>query len=128
MKKNNFILWFAFNILLPLTPVFIKLSITIFGNSQKIIVTVLDSSELLYFNFIICVIFLYEMIRKENKSGLDYWMELGAFLIIILDIVLLMLIYGNQDATNRIKICSLIISILVPIVVSVRKYKEYYRS
>ena len=68
------------------------------------------------------------MIRKENKSGLDYWMELGAFLIIILDIVLLMLIYGNQDATNRIKICSLIISILVPIVVSVRKYKEYYRS
>ena len=120
MKQNNsFIVWFSFNILLPLTPIFIKLSITIFGDEQKILVDVLDSTELLYYNFFLCVILLYQIVCKDHKSILEYWMILGSWIIIILDIVLLMLTYGHQDAPARIKTASIIISTLVPIIAAV---------
>lgn len=117
-------LWFTFNIMLPLTPVLIKLFITLFGEEDSVFVSIIDSTELLYFNLVICVILLYELIRQEAKSGLEYWIEFGAALIIIFDIVLLTLTYVKLGATERIRVASLIVSILVPIVASVRKYKE----
>ena len=121
MKKQNLFLWTAFNLILPLAPVALNILITIFGDSQKISVTILDSVELLYYNFIICVIGLYELIKKNDKTGIEYWIELGAAFIILTDIVLLMLIYGGQESTNRIRVASLVISILVPIASFVKK-------
>lgn len=125
MKKQNLFLWTAFNLILPLAPVAIKILITVFGDSQKISVTILESVELLYYNFIICVIGLYELIKKNNKTGIEYWIEFGAAFIILTDIVLLMLIYGRQESTDRIRVASLIISILVPIASFVKKRYDF---
>lgn len=121
MKKQNLLLWAAFNLILPLTPVVIKVLIAFFGESTKISVTILESIELLYYNFVICVIGLYGLIRKENKSGIEYWIECGSAFIILMDVVLLMLIYGRQESTERIQIASVIISSLVPIVAFFKK-------
>lgn len=48
MKKQKLFVWTAFNLILPLAPVVIKILITVFGDSQKISVTILESMELLY--------------------------------------------------------------------------------
>lgn len=125
MKKQKLFLWTAFNLILPLAPVVIKILITVFGDSQKISVTILESMELLYYNFIICVIGLYELIRKDNKTGIEYWIELGAAFIILTDIVLLMLIYGGQESTDRIRVASSIISLLVPIASFLKKRYDF---
>ena len=121
MKKDNFIIWFIFNIFLPLMPVFIKLSISFFGDPQKIIVTILDSAEFLYFNFILCVSFLYEIATKEKLLRIEYLMGLVIFSILIVDIVLLMLIYGGQGAVSRISYASAIMSILITCVVIAKR-------
>ncbi len=125
MKKQNLFLWSTFNLILPLAPVVIKILITVFGDSQKISVTILESVELLYYNFFICVIGLYGLIKKDKKTGIEYWIELGAAFIILTDIVLLMLVYGRQESTDRIRMASLIISILVPIVSFVKKRYDF---
>ena len=124
MKKQSFILWLSFNILLPLTPVFVKFLILLFGDNEKIIVTVLESTELLYYSFVICVITIYEIACKKQKSIIECWMVPGASLIILLDIVLLMLIYGKLEAPNIIRVTSIIIWILVPVIAIIHKLRE----
>ena len=124
LKQKKFIIWLALNILLPLIPVFIKLAITFFADSNKIVVTILDSVELIYFNFILCVIFLYDMAIKDNMVRIEYIMTLGAAIIIVIDMILLMLIYGGQGELERIRYASVIISFLVPCVVIANKWRE----
>ena len=119
--KIKFPIWVGFNLILPLTPVIIKVLIAFFGDSTKISVTILESVELLYYNFIICVIGLYGLIGKENKTGIEYWIEFGTSLIILTDVVLLMLIYGRQESTERIRTTSVIISALVPVAAFFKK-------
>lgn len=128
MKKQKLFLWSTFNLILPLAPVAIKILITVFGDSQKISVTILESVELLYYNFFICVICLYELIKKDKKTGIEYWMVIGAAFIILADIVLLVLVYGRQESTERIRIASLVISILVPIVSFVKKRYDFVHA
>lgn len=48
-------------------------------------------------------------------------MEIGAVVVIILDIILLMLVYGKQQSSGKVHVASIIISVLVPIVVAVHK-------
>ena len=125
MKKKGFLLWVAFTLILPLSPVLIKLIISFFGDPSKINVTVFESVELLYYNFIICIMGLYGLIKKEKKTGIEYWIEVGAAFIVLLDIILLMLIYGRQESTERIRVASLVISILVPIVALLKKHFDF---
>lgn len=124
MRQQKFIIWLAFNILLPLIPVFIKLAITFFADSQKVVVTILDSAELLYFNFILCVTFLYDMSTKDNMVRIEYIMAFGAACIMVLDMILLMLLYGGQGALERIQCASVVISLLVPLIVIANKKRE----
>ena len=49
-RIEEYISWIAINILLPISPVIIKLAINIFADNKKISVAVLDSVELLYYN------------------------------------------------------------------------------
>lgn len=121
MGKGSFSQWLTYNIIIPLSPVFIKLVISIFGDTTKIVVNVLDSTELLYYNFVICVIFMYNITQKQKKTRVEYWMEIGAVVVIILDIILLMLVYGKQQSSGKVHVASIIISVLVPIVVTVHK-------
>lgn len=67
MRKGSFSQWLTYNIIIPLSPVFIKLVISVFGDTTKIVVNVLDSTELLYYNFVICVIFMYNITQKQEK-------------------------------------------------------------
>lgn len=121
MRKGSFSQWLTYNIIIPLSPVFIKLVISVFGDTTKIVVNVLDSTELLYYNFVICVIFMYNITQKQEKTRAEYWMEIGAVVVIILDIILLMLVYGKQQSSGKVHVASIIISVLVPIVVAVHK-------
>ena len=59
--------------------------------------------------------------QKPKKTRVEYWMEAGATVVTILDIILLMLVYSRQQASEKVHTASIVISLLVPIVVTVHK-------
>ena len=64
------------------------------------------------------------MATKDNMARIEYIMTLGAAFIIVIDMILLMLIYGGQGELERIRYASVIISFLVPCVVIANKWRE----
>lgn len=124
VKKKKYIGWLFFNIFLPLLPVLVKLCIVIFGNGINLKIELLDSSELLYYNFVICVLYLYGVIRKRFLRVIESLIAMFAFFIIVIDLVLLVIVYLRLQSSYALKIVSVILSILVPIVASYHEYQE----
>lgn len=122
-KVNKFITWMAINILLPILPVAIKWGISLFADGNKISVTILDSVELLYYNLFIDVIFLNIAKNKENLTIIETILQFVFYAIIILDLVLITINYVNL-ASKRCATIAIILSIVVPIVVSVYQWKN----
>ena len=102
----------------------VKLCIVIFGNGINLKIELLDSSELLYYNFVICVLYLYEAIRKQFLRVIESLIAMFAFFIIVIDLVLLVIVYLRLQSSYALKIVSVILSILVPIVASYHEYQE----
>ena len=122
-EKNNFLNWLVANILLPLLPVITKLMIKIFANKGTISVTILDSVELLYYNFFISVIFLNLKKEKNKLTFFDNFFEIIFNIVIIVDVILITLNYVKR-ASARCFVVAIILSGVVPIFVSVYKWKS----
>lgn len=122
-EKNNFLNWLVTNILLPLLPVITKLMIKIFANKGTISVTILDSVELLYYNFFISVIFLNLKKEKNKLTIFDNFFEIIFNIVIIVDVILITLNYVKR-ASARCFVVAIILSGVVPIFVSVYKWKS----
>lgn len=122
-EKNNFLNWLVTNILLPLLPVITKLMIKIFANKGTISVTILDSVELLYYNFFISVIFLNLKKEKNKLTIFDNFFEIIFNIVIIVDVILITLNYVKR-ASARCFVVAIILSVVVPIFVSVYKWKS----
>lgn len=122
-EKNNFLNWLVTNILLPLLPVITKLMIKIFANKGTISVTILDSVELLYYNFFISVIFLNLKKEKNKPTIFDNFFEIIFNIVIIVDVILITLNYVKR-ASARCFVVAIILSGVVPIFVSVYKWKS----
>lgn len=115
---THFINWIFLNIFLPMAPIFIRLLIVVFSNSAP---QILVSSELLFFNMIICVIVL-NLLHNKN-SRIEYILEKFLGLIIVLDVVLLVIIYSNNEHGGSIHSTTIILAILVIILAFFYKRK-----
>lgn len=120
-KIKNYISWIMINIALPISPVLIKLTIAIFADNTKISVAILDSVELLYYNLFICVIFLNLSGRNETVNLIEYFLKYIFILVAMLDLILIFLNYSKL-ASHRCSVVAIILSILVPIVVSIYQW------
>ena len=120
-RVQRFISWIVINIALPTAPVLIKLAITIFADTTKISVAVLDSVELLYYNLFICVIFLNLSGEREHVNLIEYVMKYIFIIIAILDLILIFLNYADI-ASYKCSAAAIILSITVPIVVSIYQW------
>ena len=127
-QKEAYPTWLFFYILLPLAPVFVKAVIVFFGDRQSVILNILDSSELLYYSFIICVITLYDLCIKEGKTPLELLFALFAFLISVINTALLVMVYLSMHSPLRIQLYSFFIAILVAVFSSLNKWREVVRS
>lgn len=120
-RVQRFISWIVINIALPTAPVLIKLAITIFADTTKISVAVLDSVELLYYNLFICVIFLNLSGEREHVNLIEYVMKYIFIIIAILDLILIFLNYADI-ASYKCSVAAIILSITVPVVVSIYQW------
>ena len=120
-KAQKFISWLITNIVLPILPVVIKLLIVIFADNKKISVAVLDSMELLYYNLFICVVFLNLLGECEHIKLIEYVMRCIFTVIILLDLLLIFMSYA-EIASYKCSIMAIVLSIVVPIVVSIYQW------
>lgn len=120
-RIEEYISWIAINILLPISPVFIKLAINIFADNKKISIVVLDSVELLYYNLFICVIFLNLSVGHEHINFIELIMKYIFVLICILDLILIFLNYAEIES-YKCSVAAIVLSIFVPIVVSIYQW------
>lgn len=97
--------------------------IKIFANKGTISVTILDSVELLYYNFFISVIFLNLKKEKNKLTIFDNFFEIIFNIVIIVDVILITLNYVKR-ASARCFVVAIILSGVVPIFVSVYKWKS----
>ena len=122
-KANVFLNWLVINVLLPLLPVIIKLMLTIFANTEKISVTILDSVELLYYNLFISVIYFNLEKEKNTLTLFETFIQYCIVMVIIVDLILITLNYVKL-ASNRCSVVAIILSVVIPIFVSVYKWKS----
>ena len=115
---THFINWVFLNIFLPMAPILIRLAIVIFSNSTP---QVLVSSELLFFNMIICVLVLN--LLHDKNSRIEYMLEKFLGVIIVLDVVLLVLIYSNNEHGGGIHSTTIVLAVLVIILAFFYKRK-----
>lgn len=123
--KESYSTWLFFNILLPLTPVLVKMTILIFGNEERPIPNVLDSTELLYYSFVICIITIYDVAIKDKKSLLESWMLLTITVAPVINVVILVMIYLNIHSAPLTKIYSISTAVLIPILASRNKKERW---
>ena len=124
VKSIRYSLWLFFNIIAPLMPVILKLFISIAGNEGSFSIDILDSSELIYYNFVICTVYMFDTMERNEKELIDVLFGFGAFFIVILDIAMLIMIYSKTERDIVVSILAVIMSILTPIVAAIRKYRE----
>lgn len=122
-RVQKFFSWLAMNIFLPLCPVFIKFVIWVFAVSGRKSVVIFDSVELLYYNLVICVTFLNLSGENNSMRSGVYIIRYGFILIIVLDLILIFINYTGM-ASDKCFAVSMILSVFVPVTVSVYQWKN----
>ena len=97
--------------------------LTIFANTEKISVTILDSVELLYYNLFISVIYFNLEKEKNTLTLFETFIQYCIVMVIIVDLILITLNYVKL-ASNRCSVVAIILSVVIPIFVSVYKWKS----
>ena len=112
-----FLDWVIAYIILPILPFAIRVSISIFS---KIEVDLYDSVELLLFNFIICISWLDNKIKRITYK---YIVQFVVYLIIIIDLIILFLIYAKLEKNV---ICNWYITISALLIAAVSAIYKYF--
>ena len=101
MEKDGeisaYILWVILNIILPISPLLLKLAISFFGTDEVLKTSIFDSVELVFYNLFICITILNML--SEKDSQIEYILKFIFILICIIDLLVLFLIYtgtGNE--------------------------------
>lgn len=118
---HRFSKWVGLNIMLQLSPLFLRIFISIFGRGK---VNIIEPTELLFISIFTCVIAIN---INPNKSTGCFESMLKIFLIIIatLNLIVLAMIYSN----NASEICTGFSIVTVGIAIIITPiYKLFYIS
>lgn len=121
--NKKFLIWILINLILPLTPFFLKIFINYFGgNGILTLRNAAESSELIFYSISICVVML-NINLDEPKSYFEFILNIFVYVILILDFVMLSLLYGKHNIKNIENF--LFVSVLFPFI-SAPIYKFFY--
>ena len=71
MEKDGeisaYILWVILNIILPISPLLLKLAISFFGTDEVLKTSIFDSVELVFYNLFICITILNMLSEKDSQ-------------------------------------------------------------
>ena len=123
MEKDGeisaYILWVILNIILPISPLLLKLAISFFGTDEVLKTSIFDSVELVFYNLFICITILNML--SEKDSQIEYILKFIFILICIIDLLVLFLIYTGTG-NEKCKGYAVFLSVLVPIFALIYKY------
>lgn len=87
MEKDGeisaYILWVILNIILPISPLLLKLAISFFGTDEVLKTSIFDSVELVFYNLFICITILNML--SEKDSQIEYILKFIFILICIIE-------------------------------------------
>ena len=122
---NNFIKWLLMNLLLPLSPILLKLFILFVGpQGVQTFLKIVEMPELVFYSICTCIIAL-NINLNGNKKLFETLMRLFLFVVLILDFVVLGMMYLQNTGPNALHysiIAALIPALIAPI------YKYIYSS
>lgn len=122
-KKKEYISWLFLNIFMPLLPLFIKGIITIFTTEEiSIEITVLESTELLFYALFTNTLLLNLILENSNISIAEFLMQ---YCIIAIQLVIIVLITLNylRVANSILWRFGCGLTLLCPIVTAYFKYR-----
>lgn len=117
-KKIHLFEWILPNIFLPLVPLGLKIVICVFSNIK---INILDSIELVLYNFFICIILMNFFSKKESIVGKMLYTLL--VLASAVDIIIMALIYVGIENT-LCKFYAIGMAIIIPIFAILYQYLQ----
>lgn len=119
-RVNTYIIWCILNLVIPLSPLALKITISFFGSAEILKVDIFDSVELVFYNLFICITILNMLSGKE--SCIEIILKYAFITICLVDLVVLFLIYTNA-ANDRCRQYAKILTFLVPVFALVYKFR-----
>lgn len=123
-KKESFFAWAFFTLFLPLLPVLLKVLLSIFGKQGDKQINILDSTELLYYSFIVSVVILYSFFGKEIKAVVEGLICFAAFNVAWTSIAMLIMVYVDYQRGQWIHWASIGVTVLMIITACANKHRE----
>lgn len=111
--------WVGINIILPLTPFFLRSFISFFGREQ---INILEMPDLLFFSIFTCITAL-NINMDDEKKNFEKIIRLFFIIIGALDLIILSMLYSKNAGQDCIKFSiasAIITAVITPI------YKLYY--
>lgn len=123
MKKFKLDRWIQLNILLPLSPFFLKVFIIWMGKEQNTSkIKIFETPELLFFSIATCVIALNINIDGEKKY-FEHLVRTFLMVIMVLDFVMLGMIYSGNEGTNS-TFFSIVVAVIPMVIAPI--YQLYF--
>ena len=109
-QRIHFAQWIIINIILPISPIGIKLVIALFS---KVDINILDSVELVLYGLFNCIIII-NMIPKV-KTLIEYFIKISMISACCISLCILFIIYSNMDNKLLCNIYAICIGFFSPI-------------
>jgi hypothetical protein len=121
----NYLRWLFINMIIPLSPLMIRIFVFIFGNKQSISsIRIIDLPELIFYSIFLCIVNLNTN-TEGPKNNFEMLIRFFMYLLIVFDSLILGMIYSNNFGDN---IQSFIIfSVAFPFITT-PIYKFFYRK
>lgn len=113
-KGTKYTIWFLCNILIPLAPFFFKWIVTKVSTNQDIQqLNVLEPSDLLYYSFILCWIFICDIILKNKKPVIGLIICTIIALLSLWNVISIIISYSEGITSEFTRIYSYSVTIFV---------------
>ncbi len=122
-RTEDIVSWILFTLFLPLLPILMRVIVFVFGKGTEPI-NILDSAELLYYSFIVCIDIISGFISKKNKLVADCIIFFAAVMVAMSCIGMLFMVYINYQRGKWILWASIIVTVLMIIAACVSKWRE----
>lgn len=123
MKK--FVNWIIINIILPLSPFFLKAFVIYMGNEvNKSKIKILEPPDLLFYSIITCIL-AFNVNLEGNRKSFESLVRGFLFFITTFDLITLGMIYSD-NVGDKVFVFSIVMAIIPAVITPI--YKMYYMN
>ena len=119
----EYIIWVICNIFIPMAPFLFKWLVTL-GSSNADVksLTILEPSELLYYSFILCWIFICDIILKNKKPILGLILSVFAAIISLGNVIAIVITYSERMTSYFTRVYSYIVTGIIILTACIYKF------